>query len=159
MGAKNSCGSAALDGPKCFLRSVPPLSACGKSSELRPTRYSATETPTPTPSAPPALRHCHISRVSFATRETLLQIHPHLTAQSTMAQQQIQFSETIRAMKLAMKRRPDDADSDDSIQANTNRGNKLKRKAGYVQHGQLNHSGSLAYKKVKPRSSHSRTRS
>ena len=57
---------------------------------------------------------------------------------------------TVRAssMKMAMKRRPSDSGSDDGIRSHTNRGNKLKRDAKFVQQGHLDHTGGLAYKKV-----------
>ncbi|CAK4012160.1 Hypothetical predicted protein [Lecanosticta acicola] len=64
-----------------------------------------------------------------------------------MANQQLQFAETVRAMKLAMKRRPSDSGSDDEIRSSTNRGNKLKRSAKFVQQHRLDHTGGLAYKK------------
>ncbi|KAI9655316.1 MAG: hypothetical protein M1821_005463 [Bathelium mastoideum] len=66
-----------------------------------------------------------------------------------MAGQQIYIEETIRAMKKAIAREDDASDSDDSIVNYTNRGNKLKRKAKYVQEGKLNNpSGPQAYRRA-----------
>lgn len=62
--------------------------------------------------------------------------------------QQIQFAETIRAMKRAMKRRADDSDSDRYIQAHTNRGHKLQREAKRVQLDRLGDADNLSYRKV-----------
>jgi hypothetical protein len=68
---------------------------------------------------------------------------PSDTRNITMASQQIQIAETIRAMKIAFKRKADDSDSDTEIQAPTNRGYKLQRGAKYVREGRLlNGSGS-----------------
>ncbi|KAF2722578.1 hypothetical protein K431DRAFT_311569 [Polychaeton citri CBS 116435] len=64
-----------------------------------------------------------------------------------MAAQQIQIAETIRAMKLALKRHAYDSDSDESIYAHTNRGNKLKRKAVFVREGWLDSTGGTANKR------------
>jgi hypothetical protein len=83
-----------------------------------------------------------------------------------MAAQQIQIAETIRAMKLALKRRPDgvsrskgelrdnrltvyllDADDDDSAPAFTNRGNKLKRRSQFAREGRLDTSGGTSYRR------------
>ncbi|KAF2460786.1 RXT2-like protein [Lineolata rhizophorae] len=65
-----------------------------------------------------------------------------------MAAQQILFAETIMAMKKAMRRNTDASDSDESIDRPTNRGNKLKRKAKYVQEGRLDSmNGPPAFKK------------
>jgi len=65
-----------------------------------------------------------------------------------MAAQQIQFRETIRAMKVAMKRNraasptPSSSASDsDDQHMHTNRGNKLKRSARYVRSGCLDTTG------------------
>ncbi|GAB7338546.1 hypothetical protein MBLNU457_5294t1 [Dothideomycetes sp. NU457] len=76
-----------------------------------------------------------------------------------MALQQTLIAETIRGMKVALKRRNDgigpkaprnvhsdltssaDSDSDTSIHQHTNRGNKLKRKAHAVREGRLDTSG------------------
>ncbi|QIW96699.1 hypothetical protein AMS68_002217 [Peltaster fructicola] len=63
-------------------------------------------------------------------------------------EQQVQIAETIRAMKVAFKRRPDDSDSGDDYQTQTNRGFKLKRSARYVREGRLDNTGRLAYKKT-----------
>lgn len=84
-----------------------------------------------------------------------------------MASQQTIIAETIRAMKLALKRKGDGAshpvqlrgtmtdrypvaesDSDDSIRQHTNRGNKLKRKAHHIREGRLDTSGGQSYRKV-----------
>lgn len=64
-----------------------------------------------------------------------------------MASQHSQFAETIRAMKLAMKRRADGSEGEDYIQTHTNRGNKLKRDARNVQQDQLDDTGGTSYKK------------
>lgn len=83
-----------------------------------------------------------------------------------MAAQQIQIAETIRAMKLALKRRPDgssrsvaecqcqpltkyllDVEDDDSAPAHTNRGNKLKRRSQFAREGRLDTSGGTAYRR------------
>lgn len=66
---------------------------------------------------------------------------------ANMTSQQIQIAETIRAMKLALKRKADDSDSDTEIQSHTNRGHKLQRGAKYVREGRLNDGGGLAYRK------------
>lgn len=63
--------------------------------------------------------------------------------------QQIQFEETIRAMKLAMKRRADDSDSDTDVHHHTNRGNKLNRRAKYINRDRLDDTGRLSYKHVR----------
>ncbi|KAK4547272.1 hypothetical protein LTR36_000927 [Oleoguttula mirabilis] len=75
-----------------------------------------------------------------------------------MAAQQIQFQETIRAMKLAMKRNratspaPSSSDSDsDDLHVHTNRGNKLKRSARYAHEGRLDTTGGQAAYKRKVR--------
>ncbi|KAF2159029.1 hypothetical protein M409DRAFT_30447 [Zasmidium cellare ATCC 36951] len=61
--------------------------------------------------------------------------------------QQIHFAETIRSMKLAMKRRADDSDhSAADVPHRTNRGNKLMRRARYVQQDRLDDTGRLAYR-------------
>ena len=64
-----------------------------------------------------------------------------------MASQQVQFAETIRAMKIAMKRKADDSDSDTEIQAHTNRGHKLQRAAKYAHEGRRLTDLGLAYRK------------
>ncbi|GAM87753.1 hypothetical protein ANO11243_057800 [Dothideomycetidae sp. 11243] len=64
-----------------------------------------------------------------------------------MASQQTLIAETIRGMKLALKRRDDDSDSDTSIRQHTNRGNKLKRKAHNIRSGRLDTTGGQPYKK------------
>lgn len=72
---------------------------------------------------------------------------------ASMARQEAMIKETIRAMKLAMKRRPSGSgsgsgsDSDGEIHRATNRGNKLKRGASAVQQDRLDITGGLAYKK------------
>ncbi|EME80486.1 uncharacterized protein MYCFIDRAFT_156226 [Pseudocercospora fijiensis CIRAD86] len=65
-----------------------------------------------------------------------------------MARQEALIKETIRAMKLAMKRRPsNDSGSDTEIQHHTNRGNKLKRGASAVQQDSLDDTGGLSYRR------------
>ncbi|KAI9727533.1 MAG: hypothetical protein M1828_006475 [Chrysothrix sp. TS-e1954] len=65
-----------------------------------------------------------------------------------MANQQAILVEAISAMKRAVARADDASESDDSIDRPTNRGNKLKRKAKYVQQGQLSQAdGPRAYKR------------
>ncbi|PNS19790.1 Transcriptional regulatory protein rxt2 [Sphaceloma murrayae] len=64
-----------------------------------------------------------------------------------MASQQVVFAETIRAMKIALKRKEVESDSDESIRQHTNRGNKLKRKAHRVREGRLDTSGGQSYRK------------
>ena len=64
-----------------------------------------------------------------------------------MATQQAQFAETIRAMKVALKRRPSDSDSETSIHAPTNRGHKLRKSAKHVREGRLDSTGGLAWRK------------
>ncbi|KAL1306722.1 hypothetical protein AAFC00_005388 [Neodothiora populina] len=63
------------------------------------------------------------------------------------SQQSIVFAETIRAMKLAMRRRDNDSDSDSSIKQPSNRGNKLKRNASHVREGRLDITGGRSYKR------------
>lgn len=85
-----------------------------------------------------------------------------------MAAQQTLIAETIRGMKLALRRRDDgeqlqgsasydlanssapDSDSDTSIHQHTNRGNKMKRKAAYVREGRLDTTGGRSYRRVSP---------
>lgn len=94
-----------------------------------------------------------------------------------MSAQQAQFAETIRAMKLAMKRRANGAwqtstphsqasiltdadyesDSESSLHASTNRGNKLRRHARYVRQGQLDDTGRLAYRRKITHAGYTRT--
>ncbi|KAG9886158.1 hypothetical protein KCV05_g19497, partial [Aureobasidium melanogenum] len=64
-----------------------------------------------------------------------------------MAAQQTIIAETIRGMKLAMRRRDNDSDSDTSITQPTNRGNKLKRNARHVREGRLDTTHGRSYKK------------
>lgn len=70
----------------------------------------------------------------------------------TTSNQQIQFAETIRAMKLALKRRASaaddsDCDSDDSLHVATNRGNKLNHRAKHIREGRLDTTGGQVYKR------------
>ena len=64
-----------------------------------------------------------------------------------MAAQQTIITETIRGMKLAMRRRDNDSDSDTTITQPTNRGNKLKRNARHVREGRLDTTHGRSYKK------------
>ncbi|KAB8748969.1 hypothetical protein FH972_026520 [Carpinus fangiana] len=65
-----------------------------------------------------------------------------------MAQQQLLFAEAITGMKKALARDDDASDSDVSIKHPTNRGNKLKRKARFVQEGRLDQAdGPRVYKR------------
>jgi hypothetical protein len=64
-----------------------------------------------------------------------------------MAAQQTLIAETIRSMKLAMRRRDNDSDSDSSITQPTNRANKLKRNARHVREGRLDTTHSRDYYK------------
>ncbi|KAK5120497.1 hypothetical protein LTR85_006152 [Meristemomyces frigidus] len=72
-----------------------------------------------------------------------------------MAAQQIQFLETIRGMKLAIKRNratsptPSTSDADsDGLHVHSNHGNKLKRSARYAHEGRLDTTGGqAAYKR------------
>lgn len=64
-----------------------------------------------------------------------------------MAAQQTIIAETIRGMKLAMRRRDTDSDSDTTITQPTNRGNKLKRNARHVREGRLDTTHGRSYKK------------
>lgn len=63
-----------------------------------------------------------------------------------MAAQQTIIAETIRGMKLAMRRRDNDSDSDTSITQPTNRANKLKRNARHVREGRLDTTHARPYK-------------
>ncbi|PKS11433.1 hypothetical protein jhhlp_003196 [Lomentospora prolificans] len=54
-----------------------------------------------------------------------------------MASQQIIFAETIAAIKRNLKRKTYESDSDDSIDHNGNRGQKLKKRARFTRQGQL----------------------
>ncbi|KAM3415015.1 hypothetical protein BST61_g10152 [Cercospora zeina] len=63
------------------------------------------------------------------------------------SQQQIMVAETIRAMKLAMKRRASDSESDGDIRRHTNRGNKLRKGAKNVQQDRLDDTGGLSHRK------------
>ncbi|KAM0331548.1 hypothetical protein ACHAQA_003226 [Verticillium albo-atrum] len=54
-----------------------------------------------------------------------------------MASQQVIISETVAAMKKAMKRTAYESDSDNEIEHYSNRGNKLKRRALFAHQGQL----------------------
>lgn len=64
-----------------------------------------------------------------------------------MAAQQTIIAETIRGMKLAMRRHDNDSDSDTTIAQPTNRGNKLKRNARHVREGRLDTTHGRSYKK------------
>ncbi|THW79797.1 hypothetical protein D6D18_09259 [Aureobasidium pullulans] len=64
-----------------------------------------------------------------------------------MAAQQTIIAETIRGMKLAMRRHDTDSDSDTTITQPTNRGNKLKRNARHVREGRLDTTHGRSYKK------------
>ena len=64
-----------------------------------------------------------------------------------MASQQVQFAETIRAMKIALKRKADDSASDTEIRAHTNRGHKLQRGAKYMHSGRRLTDLGLGYRK------------
>ncbi|KAF2222943.1 RXT2-like protein [Elsinoe ampelina] len=61
--------------------------------------------------------------------------------------QHIAIAETIRSMKLALKRKADESDSDEEIRQHSNRGNKLKRKAHNVREGRLDTSGGQSYRR------------
>lgn len=63
-----------------------------------------------------------------------------------MAAQQTLIAETIRGMKLAMRRRDNDSDSDTSITQPTNRANKLKSKARHVREGRLDTTHGRSFK-------------
>ncbi|KAL2259370.1 hypothetical protein VTK26DRAFT_6974 [Humicola hyalothermophila] len=64
-------------------------------------------------------------------------------------QQQALIMDTILATRRALKRNAYDSDSDSSIDQNTNRGNKLKRRARFVRQGRLASSmGPAAYQQV-----------
>ncbi|WPG99668.1 Hypothetical protein R9X50_00248700 [Acrodontium crateriforme] len=64
---------------------------------------------------------------------------------------QVQFAETIRAMKLALRRHAanaSDSESDGSLHAHSNRGMKLQRRAQFVREGRLDDTGGQnAYKR------------
>ncbi|KAF2842390.1 hypothetical protein M501DRAFT_998675 [Patellaria atrata CBS 101060] len=65
-----------------------------------------------------------------------------------MAATQALIAETITAMKRAVQRADESSESDDQIYYPTNRANKLKRKARYVQQGRLdNGAGPKSYKR------------
>lgn len=70
-----------------------------------------------------------------------------------MAAQQIQFAETIRAMKLAMRRQrassPGVSSDEDepALRTHTNRGHKLNPRAQYVREGCLDDTGGISYKR------------
>ncbi|KAL2132934.1 hypothetical protein VTI74DRAFT_3155 [Chaetomium olivicolor] len=64
-------------------------------------------------------------------------------------QQQAMIMETILGLRRSLKRRAYESDSDSSIDHNTNRGNKLKKRARFVRQGRLASSmGPAAYKEV-----------
>ncbi|SPO04891.1 uncharacterized protein DNG_07576 [Cephalotrichum gorgonifer] len=54
-----------------------------------------------------------------------------------MASQQVLFAETVASIKKALKRKAYESDSDDSIDHNGNRGQKLKKRARFARRGQL----------------------
>lgn len=95
-----------------------------------------------------------------------------------MATQQAMIAETIRSMKLALRRTADgkllclirstavtqskhmliqstDSDSDTYAANHSNRGNKLKRSARFVHEGRLDTTGGRSYRKVSRQSSSS----
>lgn len=86
------------------------------------------------------------TRASLSLSPLHLQLCQHQSL-PTMAQQ-MHIAETIRSMKLAMKRRADDSDSDVDMPSHTNRGNKLKRKAKHVQQDRLDDTGRVSYRKA-----------
>ncbi|KAK0640980.1 RXT2-like protein [Cercophora newfieldiana] len=64
-------------------------------------------------------------------------------------QQQAIIAETVIAFRKALKRKAYESDSDSSIEHNTNRGYKLKKRARFVKKGRLDPSnGPAAYKEV-----------
>lgn len=64
-------------------------------------------------------------------------------------QQQAMIVETVLAFKKVLKRKAYDSDSDSSIEHNTNRGNKLKKRSRFVKQGRLAPpNGPAAYKEV-----------
>ncbi|KAM7198879.1 RXT2-like, N-terminal domain containing protein [Naviculisporaceae sp. PSN 640] len=72
-------------------------------------------------------------------------------------QQQVVYLEALAAIKKALKRKAYESDSDSSIEQNTNRGNKLKRKARFVSHGRIGPSlDSAAYKEIGELAGHHR---
>ncbi|KAI7225925.1 hypothetical protein KC330_g8989 [Hortaea werneckii] len=81
-----------------------------------------------------------------------------------MAAQQIAFAETLRAMKLAIKRNraasphssSSDSDDDDGLHTHTNRGNKLNRSARYAKSGRLDTTGGQAWKRKVHHAGHDR---
>ncbi|KAI7229742.1 hypothetical protein KC352_g15405, partial [Hortaea werneckii] len=81
-----------------------------------------------------------------------------------MAAQQIAFAETLRAMKLAIKRNraaspysaSSDSDSDDGLHTHTNRGNKLNRSARYAKSGRLDTTGGQPWKRKVHHAGHDR---
>ncbi|KAI7200592.1 hypothetical protein KC365_g18904, partial [Hortaea werneckii] len=81
-----------------------------------------------------------------------------------MAAQQIAFAETLRAMKLAIKRNraasphssSSDSDDDDGLHTHTNRGNKLNRSARYAKSGRLDTTGGQGWKRKVHHAGHDR---
>ncbi|KXS95701.1 hypothetical protein AC578_843 [Pseudocercospora eumusae] len=76
-----------------------------------------------------------------------------------MARQEALIKETIRGLKLAMKRRPSNdsgSDSETGIPHHTNRGNKMKRCASFVQQGCLDDTGRLTYRRKANHAGYSR---
>ncbi|KAI9891160.1 MAG: hypothetical protein M1814_003003 [Vezdaea aestivalis] len=68
-----------------------------------------------------------------------------------------QIRQTILGMRKAIKRLDNDSESDESITETTNRSNKLKRKAHYVQEGQLDlPNGPKVYKRKMEHAGYSR---
>ncbi|KAI9795780.1 MAG: hypothetical protein M1835_005224 [Candelina submexicana] len=68
------------------------------------------------------------------------------------------IEETVRGMKRVLTRTDYDSESDQSINQPTNRGNKLKRKARYVQEGQLDRpNGPRVYKRKIEHAGYSRS--
>ncbi|KAK3381523.1 RXT2-like protein [Podospora didyma] len=64
-------------------------------------------------------------------------------------QQQAMIMQTIVAIRKALKRKAYESDSDSSIEHNTNRGYKLKKRARYVREGRLAPpTGPAAYKEI-----------
>ncbi|KAK4453999.1 hypothetical protein QBC34DRAFT_393984 [Podospora aff. communis PSN243] len=64
-------------------------------------------------------------------------------------QQQALIAETVIAFRKALKRKAYESDSDSSIEHNTNRGHKLKKRARFVKQGRLaSSSGPAAYREI-----------
>ncbi|KAK4232496.1 RXT2-like protein [Podospora fimiseda] len=72
--------------------------------------------------------------------------------------QQQQVMNTILGIRRKLKRRDYDSDSDSSIDHNTNRGNKLKKRARFVTEGRLvSSTGPQSYKEIAEHSGYQRT--